>query len=224
MQLSAQKSNISRASLRDQVRDILMEQILTGQLKPGDRLKEMHIANSLGVSQAPVREAIRYLEALGFLEHVPNAGTRVKTFSIDKLIEVYQVREALEITAVRIAFENIKKPSVLDASVKMLEAAFEKMNEAAVRDDASDYAKHNTKFHRIFLKMSGNETLLDVWESLAIQTRVLQTMFGTHLSLVDACQLHSGILAALKSGDKKAILHEIYLHYKSIREYHEQEY
>lgn len=224
MQLSEQKSNINRASLKDQVRDILMEQILTGELKPGDRLKEMHIANSLGVSQAPVREAIRSLEAIGYIEHVPNAGARVKTFNIDKLMEIYQVREALETTAVRIAFATQIKPPLLNASVKMLEKAFNKMKIAAKRKDKADYAKQNTQFHRIVLKLSGNETLLEVWESLAIQQRVLHTMFGTHLGIDIAYQLHSEILSAVKSGDKKAIIHEIVQHYKLIREYHEDKH
>lgn len=56
-----------------------------GRFRPGDRLKEMHIAKSSGVSQAPVREAIRSFEAIGYIEHVPNVGAWVKTFSTEKL-------------------------------------------------------------------------------------------------------------------------------------------
>ena len=219
MDLPALKSNISKTSLKDQVVDILMELILSGQLKSGDRIKEMHIAKHLGVSQAPVREAIRSLEAMGYIEHIPNAGARVKTFSLEKLREVYQVREALEIAAVKIAFE-LNDRTALAVSIPMLEDAHNKMEIAAKNNDAVDYAKNNTQFHRIILTMSGNETLMGVWESLAIQSRVLHTMFGTEFSVEEAFKLHRGILDAIKNGNYDAICRELGSHYESVREFH----
>lgn len=222
MQLSALKSSIKRASLKDQVKNILMQQIFSGGLKPGDRLKEMHIAKSLGVSQAPVREAIRSLEAIGYIEHVPNVGARVKTFSIEKLMEVYQVREALEIAAVNIAFAAREGESLPETQIRLLEDLFNKMKAAAQKGDASEYAVQDTRFHRFFLEMSGNETLVDVWESLGIQSRVMHTMFGTQIGREKTIALHSGIMSEVKNWDQMAIAREISNHYKLIRKYHEE--
>lgn len=220
MQLKALKSSIKRASLKDQVKDILMKQIFSGALKPGDRLKEMHIAKSLGVSQAPVREAIRSLESIGYIEHVPNVGARVKTFSIEKLMEVYQVRESLEIAAVNIAFSTGKDAPLPATRIKLLAKIFEKMKTAAAKGDTSEYAVQDTRFHRFFLEMSGNETLVEVWESLGIQFRVMHTMFGTHIGRDETIALHSGIVSEVKNWRQAAIIREISNHYKLIRKYH----
>ena len=220
MQLSALKSNINRAPLKDQVQDILMTQILSGELKPGDRLKEIHIAKSLGVSQGPVREAIRSLEAIGYVEHVPNVGAKVKIFNIDKLMEVYQVREALEIMAAKIAIDRRKDPSELNERAKVLEDAFHMMKAAAEHGDALGYAKFDTQFHRSILEMSGNPTLLEVWESLAIQSSVLHTMFGKHLNVDNTNQLHAGIISGFRKGDKATLLDGIRKHFELIRHFH----
>ncbi|MFL5692350.1 MAG: GntR family transcriptional regulator, partial [Ktedonobacteraceae bacterium] len=69
---------LSRISLRAQIKEILLKRILNGEYKPGDRLVEMQIAQELGTSQAPVRESLRELEALGFVESEPYRGTRVR--------------------------------------------------------------------------------------------------------------------------------------------------
>jgi len=85
-----------RTSLPQQIRDQLLERIMTGALPPGSRLVELKIAKEFSTSQAPVREAMRELEALGVIETVPNKGARVRTISNEELRQLYDVRAQLE--------------------------------------------------------------------------------------------------------------------------------
>ena len=83
---------ISRTVLREQVKDVLLQRIVSGELQPGERLVETRIAQELGTSQAPVREALRDLELLRLVESEPFRGSRVRVFDEEELIEVYPVR------------------------------------------------------------------------------------------------------------------------------------
>ena len=89
-------NGISRTVLREQVKDLLLQRIASGELKPGERLVETRIAAELGTSQAPVREALRDLELLRLVESEPFKGSRVRAFGNAELVEVYPVRAVLE--------------------------------------------------------------------------------------------------------------------------------
>jgi DNA-binding GntR family transcriptional regulator len=88
--------SLTRTVLREQIRELLLERILKGELQPGDRIVELQIAQELGTSQAPVREALRELQSLGFVEHEPYRGTRVRRIIEEELAEIYPVRAALK--------------------------------------------------------------------------------------------------------------------------------
>src|SRR5687767_9053059 len=94
-------SAVMRTVLREQVKELLLERILAGDYRPGDRLVETRIAQELGTSQAPVREALRDLELLRFVESEPFRGARVREISPAELAEIYPVRAALEEVAAR---------------------------------------------------------------------------------------------------------------------------
>ena len=87
-------SAVTRTVLREQVKELLLERILVGVYRPGDRLVETRIAQELGTSQAPVREALRDLELLRFVESEPFRGARVREVSAEELAEIYPVRAA----------------------------------------------------------------------------------------------------------------------------------
>src|ERR687898_901118 len=97
---------LARTVLREQVKELLLERILSGQYQPGERLVETRIAQELGVSQAPVREALRDLEQLGCIVHEPFRGCSVRAFSANELLEAFPVRAALEALAARLAAER----------------------------------------------------------------------------------------------------------------------
>src|SRR5688500_10495750 len=123
-------SAISRTVLREQVKDILLHRIVSGELKPGERLVETRIAGELGTSQAPVREALRDLELLRLVESEPFRGARVRGFGEAELIEVYPVRAVLEEFAAKEATKH------LDGDVSVLDAELGAMREAARRGDS----------------------------------------------------------------------------------------
>ena len=102
-------SAISRTVLREQVKDILLQRIVSGELKPGERLVETRIASELGTSQAPVREALRDLELLRLVESEPFRGARVRGFGEAELIEVYPVRAVLEELAATEAAKHARR-------------------------------------------------------------------------------------------------------------------
>src|SRR4051812_41478078 len=92
---------VGRTVLREQIKELLLERILAHEYAPGDRLVETRIAQELGVSQAPVREALRELETLRLVESAPFKGARVRATSDEELAHIYPIRAALEDVAAR---------------------------------------------------------------------------------------------------------------------------
>ena len=118
------KKNVG--TLSGQVREYILTKILNGEFEPGERLIEMKIAHQMQTSQAPVREAIRELEATGLLETLPNRGSRVRKVSNQELFDIYDVRAQLEGYAAEIVCQ--KKISISNE----LTEAVERMIEAGV--------------------------------------------------------------------------------------------
>ncbi len=206
---------IKRNGISGQVKDIILQRILAGHYQPGQRLKEMKIADELGTSQAPVREAMRSLEAQGFIDHRPHQGASVKSFSLEELLEVYQVREALECFAIG------RLGPGLSEVLPELESSLTAMEEAAAKGDKEKYTEFNTAFHRALVASLGNQMLLEMWESLAIKSRVATTMFGTNLDPQKALKLHYPLIEAIRAGDQRAMLAAMEQHYQVIEEHHQ---
>lgn len=209
-----QNEKLNRNSLVEQIQDILVERILSGRYASGERIKELKIAEELGTSQAPVREALRSLQAQGYLERQPYAGSRVRTFSRKDLIEVYQAREALETYAIRLCYDRLKE------KVDDLDRILAAMKQAGIDNDRVAYSEHNTNFHRLILETTGNHTLCSLWDSLSIKSRVIHTMYGTSLSSQKAADLHPSIVEAIRKGDQDECVRQLTKHYEVIREYH----
>ncbi len=159
-------SAISRTVLREQVKDVLLQRIVNGELKPGERLVETRIASELGTSQAPVREALRDLELLRMVESEPFRGARVRAFGDDELIEVYPVRAVLEELAAKEAAK------LLDGDVTVLEREVDEMRDAAGRGDINALVRHDLAFHRVIVEAAGNSVLEQCWKSLGVEGRI----------------------------------------------------
>src|SRR5262245_32363738 len=180
--------------LREQVKDILLHRIASGDLKPGERLVETRIAAELGTSQAPVREALRDLELLRLVESEPFRGARVREFGDSELIEVYPVRAVLEELAAREAATR------LDGDVGVLEREVEAMRAAARRGDVNALARHDIAFHRLMVEAAGNTILEQTWKSLGVEGRITISLYGTYVEPEEAAELHVPILEAIRSG------------------------
>ena len=185
-------NGISRTVLREQVKDLLLQRIASGELKPGERLVETRIAAELGTSQAPVREALRDLELLRLVESEPFKGSRVRAFGNAELVEVYPVRAVLEELAAK---EATKK---LAGDVSALEAEVEAMREAARRGDVTALVRHDIAFHRLVVEAAGNPILEQCWKSLGVEGRITITLYGTSIEPQEAAELHVPLLEAIR--------------------------
>lgn len=150
--------------LRDVVFNTLRQAILRGELKPGERLMEIQLANKLGVSRTPIREAIRKLELEGLVLMIPRRGAEVAEITEKSLRDVLEVRDALEVLCVDLACDRIS-PDGID---KLKEAAKE-FEMALHGGDVTEYAEADVKFHDIIYLATDNQKLIQLLYNLREQ-------------------------------------------------------
>jgi DNA-binding GntR family transcriptional regulator len=188
-------SVVARTVLREQVKEVLLERILRGELKPGDRLVETRIAQELGTSQAPVREALRDLELVNLVESEPFRGSRVRGVSEDDLLQVFPVRAALEELAAKEAARRA------EGDVSALEAEVEGMRVAAEKEDPRSQVAHDIAFHRTVVEASGNRVLLQAWLALGIEVPTAFAVYWTYFDPIELVEFHVPIVDAIRAGD-----------------------
>jgi DNA-binding GntR family transcriptional regulator len=192
---------------RDRVKDVILQRIVSGEYPPGSRLVETRIAQELGVSQAPVREALRDLEQLGCIIHEPFRGCSVRAFSADELLEAFPVRAALEALAARLAAEQISEQELL-----RLAELLETMRAAARRGDAHGQSQANASFHATIVRAARNATLERQWALLEPFSRTFLTVSQSGLDLLALSERHIPILDALRARDPDAAADAMYQH------------
>ncbi len=183
------------APLRRNIKEELLRRILSGHYDPGERLVELRIAEEFGTSQGPVREALRELEATGLVTNLPRRGTYVAEVMGEGLREIYTVRGALEEQATRIATARGS------CDISALQAEVDLMLEAAIAGDTPGVVEHSVKFHRSIMDAARNRLLLNIWQSLQIETRTTITMLVEGLDLAEIALSHQPIVDAIASGD-----------------------
>jgi DNA-binding GntR family transcriptional regulator len=181
--------------LRDQIKDVLVERILDGVYGPGERIVEIRVAQEFGVSQAPVREALRELELLRLVVSEPFRGARVREVTTEELVEIYPVRAALEEVAARAATGN------LDGDVTALAAEIDAMRQAAAAGDVHAFIAHDVAFHRHIVEASGNRTLQELWRSLHADLRTTITLIKRVEDLREVAESHVPVMEALAARD-----------------------
>ena len=187
---------LPRTVLREHVKDLLLQRIVDGVYPPGSRLVETRIAREFGVSQAPVREALRDLEQLGCVVHEPFRGCSVREFSIPELLDAFPVRIALEELAARLAAERIT-----DEQLDGLAEEIERMREAAARGDDKEESVADVRFHATIVAVAGNMTLERQWSQLQPYARTFLSLRLPHQDLKAASERHVPILEALRTRD-----------------------
>ena len=192
---------------RERVKDVILQRIVSGEYPPGSRLVETRIAQELGVSQAPVREALRDLEQLGCIVHEPFRGCSVRAFSADELLEAFPVRAALEALAARLAAERISEQELL-----RLAELLETMREAARRGDAHGQSQANASFHATIVRAARNVTLERQWALLEPFSRTFLTVSQSGLDLLALSERHIPILDALRARDPDAAAEAMHRH------------
>jgi len=185
-----------RATLVDQVYKVLRRQILDAELPPGTRLKDSELAESLGISNTPVREALRRLEQTALVETIPRRGTFVKKLSLAEVEGLYEVREALETLAVRLAAERAD-----DALLNQILQTAQLHIAGVQRGAVSEYLHHDRQFHHLIAEGAGNSVLASMLTSIADRIHITRRMdLGQHQDEM-AGQEHAEIGQALSHRD-----------------------
>jgi DNA-binding GntR family transcriptional regulator len=180
----------------------LRRDILSGRTDPGERLVEEQLTRRLGISRAPLREAMRLLAEQGLVEHIPRRGARVATLSDDDVRELYEVRDVLE----RHAAAAIPPGADLTA----LRAALETMRVATEADDRLELANAHRRFHVEVVRLGGNRQLAGLYESILLRIQLYMAVNmrreAEAARASDGVLRHERLFTAVSSGDVSQIV------------------
>lgn len=194
--------------LRDVVFKTLRQAILTGELKPGERLMEIHLADRLGVSRTPIREAIRKLELEGLVTMIPRRGAEVAQISASNLKDVLEVRQALDALGVELACERIT-----EEGLKELKEACDYFAKVTSTKDATVITKADVALHDVIIAATGNERLQQMISNLSEQMYRYRFEYikdsSYHALLIEE---HRRIYESIAARDKESAVKEIQQH------------
>ena len=200
--------------LRDVVFNTLRHAILKGELEPGERLMEIALAQKLGVSRTPIREAIRKLELEGLVVMVPRKGAEVADITEKDLRDVLEVRTALEELSIELAMKNMN-----DDDCKQLTEANKLFAKDSEGDDLIKIAEADVAFHELIYMATGNKRLIQMINNLREQMYRYRLEYikdkSTHARLVDE---HNRIIDAMVKNDVAAAKAAIKLHVETQEE------
>jgi DNA-binding GntR family transcriptional regulator len=206
---------IERSSVIDRVTDRLRAAIMAGDLHAGTRLVEADVAQQLGTSRAPVREAMQALEQEGLLVALPRGGMLIPTFTGTDAWEIYTLRAALESEAVRIMLPNLNSHDL--AELRRLNDA---MRRPRRRDDAPELSSLDVQFHERLVTMCGNRRLARSWGQMMSQIHLL--IRQAKLPSLDdpsyVADRHGQIVKALLTGDEAIAIATVNEHIRSVGE------
>lgn len=200
---------ITQRTTPGSVAHVLRTAILEGRLKPGSQLRETHLAADLGVSRAPLREALGLLAEEGLVEKIPYRGAFVATVSEESIAEIASLRTRLEPYAIELALPRLRN----GATRLKVTRALEDMTVGADSNDPAATIDAHMSFHRAFYELSGHQRLLDIWLSWEAQ---LQLFFSADHQLFsdlhDMVADHTRLLNIIDTGDLDAITAEMCVH------------
>lgn len=190
-------TRLENRTLREQVADHLREEILSSRLAPGVELSEVALARSLGISRGPLREALGQLAAEGLVTIVPRRGAVVRRLTRQEFIDAYQVREALESLAIKLAV-----PRLTDREKREFHGMAEQMERAAAKGDGDRFFELNRQFHARLVQASGNSKLEEVHSQLVAQMgRLMKQSVQLRGGVEQSAAEHRAILEAVDAGD-----------------------
>lgn len=214
--------------LRDVVFNTLRQAILTGELKPGERLMEIHLANKLGVSRTPIREAIRKLELEGLVTMIPRRGAEVAQITEKSMNDVLEVRRALDALCAELACDRIT-----EEGLSALKDACTRFELAIKTKDAKKIAQADVALHDIIVQATGNQRLIQLVNNLSEQmyryrfeyikdTSQHENLVEEHRIIYESILKKDKVTAAQAArihidNQEKAIIRQIRLDRESIR-------
>lgn len=187
---------ISPVMLSEQIKEFLLDQIIKGEIQPGERLVESRISAHMQTSQAPVRDAIRELGMVGLVEIRRNKGAVVRAFDREELIQIYAVRAELEGMAVELAAQHHAERVGAE-----LAGLCDQMEAATESGKLAKFVKLNNAFHRAIVQASGNGPLLEVWDRLDIQSRTAMNVMRSENDFSTVHAEHRALAEAVSNGN-----------------------
>lgn len=189
------RTKVDHQPIGVRIRNELLERIVGGHYRPGERLVELQLAREFGSSQAPVREALRALDQAGLVTIRPRRGSFVNDYHARAQQEIYAVRGALEEAGMRLALPRLHEAP--GAVAEHLEG----MREAARSGDVEAMVHHSVWFHRVIMRAADNELLLRMWESLHVELHSRKTIVQPNIDMQAVAESHAPLLAAIVAGD-----------------------
>lgn len=178
------------------VKRLVLDRIVTGHYRPGARIVEFQLAKELGLSQSPVREALRELAAIGIVTIHPRRGARVRLPSAKELADVSVVRGEVDALAARLCAGRVTEDT-LDA----MDALIQEMLACVAREDFSGLTDADVRFHDLIADASGNHALERAFDQLAPFARTFITLTLPGVDVRDIVLQHRPILEALRAHD-----------------------
>lgn len=198
-------AKIMRQTLREQVTQAIRMKLLTGELKPGTKIVEQEMAEELGVSRGPVREALRQIEQEGLVEYTSHVGCSVAAVTEQDIYEVCLLRATLEILAVR-----LNKGNFSAESLQQMRESLERMK--ALEDDLYQLAQEDNYFHSRIIEQTGFRKIEHVWKSMNVNNFAIFCAIDKQ-SVKDSYQRHLDLLTCYEQGDAEAMVEELKRHY-----------
>ncbi|QTL99342.1 FCD domain-containing protein [Iocasia frigidifontis] len=205
-------------TLSERVKNYLLDSILNQQkYLPGDKITETKIAKELQVSQAPVREAIRDLKMMGFIESEPYKGSHVKQVTAKELLDLYDVRINLETLAVRRALQRIT-----EKEIAYLKSLIDKMAKTSQKNDYVKQTELDGRFHNSIIEFSDNIILVKVWNNLGVEYWTwlgLKFLKDNHkFDFIDQVSRHQEIYSVIKDKDVEKAVLMVKKHFNEVKE------
>jgi DNA-binding GntR family transcriptional regulator len=187
---------LNRSTLSEEVHDTILGWIVDGELRPGEKIVDSELAERLGISRTPVREALRRLEDKGLIETAANRWTRVSLVSVGEVERTYPIIWGLEVLAMELALPRLGR-----ADLDLLAEVNRELEAALAAKDPVRASQADARFHQIIIDASGNPELIGILANLKIKLRRLEVLhFEVSLVASESVHEHAELLTALGEG------------------------
>lgn len=194
--LITKQSFMEKQNMSEDLVSFIKQQILEGQLNPGSRIIETKLAKELGISQTPVREAIRQLSGEGIIVIVPNKGPMVRTLDMKDVFEIYTLRSVLEGLAIRLATHRAS-----DEAIQRIKDLYDEMKEKLTDDSVTSLLDDSLQIHKSIIYLSEHTRLIRSYESISFQIALVNRTLGKESTKQKEVDQHSELLDALSKRD-----------------------